>query len=146
MKFVKSSPNYSSTISLRNDRAVSQCHLQWRLHAQACGHASTRAQRQNGVVPLMLSSDDQSSSSDSFREGHKGRRGWLQAGAGLSCAAVLVVNTIPLMAQSGGDGGSGDATNGGGGGGGDGDGSGANNHIYDLAEDDGQGWAIWSHS
>ena len=94
----------------------------------------------------MLSSNEQSSSSESFGEGRKGRRGWLQAGAGLSCAAVLAVNTVPLLAQSGGDGGSGNANNGGGGGGGDGDGSGANNHIYDLAEDDGQGWAIWPYS
>lgn len=145
MKLVDLSQRHSKTSGFGNDRVASQCRFRWRDHAQALGHPSTRAQRQSGVLPLMLSSDDQSSSSKSFWEGRTCRRGWLQAGASISCAAVLAVNAAPLLVQAGGDGGSGDATNGGGGGGGDGDGSGARNHIYDLAEDDGQGWAIRPH-
>ena len=54
----------------------------------------------------------------------------------------MAANVVPLLSQSGGDGGSGDGHSGGGEGGGGDDGSGGRNHLYDLAEDAAQGCAV----
>ena len=103
-------------------------------HVQAHGHASSRAQRQNRAQPVGLSLESSSEAPESKRKWSNLKRGWLQAGAGVSCAAAVAANVVPLLSQSNGDGGTGDGNEGGGGGGGDGDGSGGNNHLYDLSE------------
>lgn len=108
-------------------------------HGQAWGHASTRGQQRICAQPVTLSAESGSEPSESKWDWRNLKRGWLQAGAGVSSAALVAVNVAPLLAQTGGKGGSGDGTDGGGGGGGDGDGPGGRNHLYDLAEDAAQG-------
>ena len=109
-------------------------------HAHVYGHASRKTQRQNCAQPVTLQSDSPSEASGNRWDWRNLKRGWLQAGAGVSCAAVIAANVAPLLSQTIGDGGSGDGNQGGGdGGGGDGDGSGGKNHLCDLAEDAGQG-------
>lgn len=99
------------------------------------GHASKRIQRQSCAEPVTSHLNSSTEASGSKWSWPSLKRGWLQAGAGVSCAAVVAANVAPLLSQSIGDGGSGDGNQGGGGGGGDGDGSGGKNHLYDLADD-----------
>ena len=133
--------------SQRSNRAASSAGpaaphglLRHKGHAQVYGHASRRAQRRSCAQPILLSIDSPEEPSEIKWNWHKLKRGWLQGGAGVSCAAVMAANVVPLLSQSGGDGGSGDGHSGGGEGGGDGDASGGRNHLYDLAEDAAQGY------
>jgi len=137
--------------SQRSDRTASSAGpaaphglLRHKGHAQAYGHTSRRAQRQSCAQPILLSADSSEESSENKWNWRNLKRGWLQGGAGVSCAAVMAANVVPLLAQFGGNGGSGDGHSGGGEGGGGGDGPGGRNHLYDLAEDAAQGCAVHS--
>lgn len=133
------SPKCSDTRGAYTGLPATHGLLRHKGHAHVYGHASRKTQRQSCAQPIALQLDEPSEASGSKWAWQNLKRGWLQAGAGVSCAAVVAVNVVPLLSQSGGDGGSGDGNQGGGGGGGDGDGSGGQNHIYDLAEDARQG-------
>ena len=133
------SPKCSDTGAASSVLAGSHGLLRHTRHAHVYGHASRRTQRQICAQPVTLHLDSSSEASGNKWDWHNLKRGWLQAGAGVSCAAVIAANVAPLLSQSTGDGGSGDGKQGGGGGGGGGDGAGGKNHIYDLAEDAEQG-------